>query len=272
VTHTLDTDLTVQAIHIAPGRRLPMKSVDRVVAEAELGLVGDRYHGHRERHVSIQSATQLAAAAEILGRPIEPRGTRRNFTISGGEIPYQRGSRINIGSVQLEVFRMAAPCRLLDDEIGPGAAQALRRRAGSVCRVLEGGTIGLGDHVDLEAPARPVDTNQGQEASVKLENNKPADGDPVAPESIPGALTAGPFRFDDGATQVFTADGETSYSEHGRASRGTWYVEGQSFCSFWPPSYTGCYDLSWLVEAGEITGLRFIDQRDRKQFVGRYQR
>jgi len=35
-----------------------------------------------------------------------------------------------IGDVELEVVRVAAPCRLLDDGIGPGAAVALRRRAG----------------------------------------------------------------------------------------------------------------------------------------------
>ena len=49
-------------------------------------------------------------------------------------------------------------------------------------------------------------------------------------------------------------------------------VDGESFCSFWPPSYTGCYDITWLVEAGEITGLRFIDRLKRDQFAGRYQR
>jgi hypothetical protein len=84
----------VVAIHVAPGTRLPMKSVDRVVAEAGKGLVGDRYHGTRHRHVSVQSATALAEAAEIFGAPI--------------------------------------------------AQEALRRRGGSIFRVLEGGEIGLG--------------------------------------------------------------------------------------------------------------------------------
>ena len=54
-----------------------------------------------------------------------------------------------IGQVELEVVRVAAPCRLLDDGIGPGAAAALRRRAGSACRVLTSGTIRVGDTVDV---------------------------------------------------------------------------------------------------------------------------
>ena len=121
-----------------------------VEAETGLGLVGDRYHGSSDRHVSIQSASQLAEAAQILGRPIDPGGTRRNITASAGEIPYERGRRIVVGTVVLEVFRMAAPCRLLDDEIGPGAAKALRRRAGSLCRIISGGAIRVGDPVDLD--------------------------------------------------------------------------------------------------------------------------
>jgi MOSC domain-containing protein YiiM len=47
---------------------------------------------------------------------------------------------------------VAAPCKLLDDTIGPGAQEALRRRAGSVCRVLASGTVRVGDAVDLAVP------------------------------------------------------------------------------------------------------------------------
>jgi MOSC domain-containing protein YiiM len=45
--------------------------------------------------------------------------------------------------------RVAAPCKLLDDTLGRGAQEALRRRAGSVFRVLQGGTIRVGDEVVL---------------------------------------------------------------------------------------------------------------------------
>jgi MOSC domain-containing protein YiiM len=140
---------TVVAIHVAPGSRLPMKSVDRVVAEAGRGLVGDRYHGTRHRHVSVQSAASLAEAAEAFGSPIEPAGTRRNLTISHGEVPRTPGERLRIGEVLLEVVRVAAPCKLLDDTLGRGAQEALRRRGGSIFRVLEGGEITVGAPVHV---------------------------------------------------------------------------------------------------------------------------
>ena len=140
---------TVTAIHIAPATRLPMKAVASVDVEAGKGLVGDRYHGTRHRHVTIQSAADLAVAAAELGAPIDPGSTRRNITISDGDIPTSPGARIAIGAVELEVVRIAAPCKLLDDVIGDGARIALRRRAGTVFRALTSGTITLGDPVDL---------------------------------------------------------------------------------------------------------------------------
>ena len=142
----------MRSLHIAPGRRLPMRSVPQVEAEAGKGLVGDRYHGTRHRHVTVQSAEGLAAAAEQLGRPVDDAGTRRNVTLSHGEVPTAPGSRLRIGPVLLEAVRVAAPCKLLDDNLGPGAQEALRRRAGTVFRVLEGGVIAVGDEVTSVEP------------------------------------------------------------------------------------------------------------------------
>lgn len=140
---------TIVSIHIAPGRRLPMKSVPSAFAEAGRGLVGDRYHGAKHRHLTLQSREYLDQGAADLGRPIPAEGTRRNVTVDLGAVPTVAGTQLRIGDVLLEVVRVAAPCRLLDDTLGPGAAAALRRRAGTVFRILESGTIAVGDQVDL---------------------------------------------------------------------------------------------------------------------------
>ncbi len=140
---------TVTSIHIAPGRWLPTKSVMSVEAQAGAGLVGDRYHGSRHRHVTLQSAVDLDDAAADLGRPVDPGLTRRNITISHGPVPTKPGARLTIGDVELEVVRIAAPCRLLDDGLGPGAARAMHNRGGSVLRLIGSGTISVGDEVHL---------------------------------------------------------------------------------------------------------------------------
>ena len=147
----VDVDLgTVLAIHVAKASKLPMRPVDSVVAEAGAGLVGDRYHGSRHRHVTVQSAGALEDASRDLGSPVDPGATRRNVTVSGGPVPGRPGTRIRMGEALLEVVRPAAPCRLMDDLIAPGAMKALHARGGTVFRILEGGLIRVGDPVVRE--------------------------------------------------------------------------------------------------------------------------
>jgi hypothetical protein len=56
-----------------------------------------------------------------------------------------------------------------------------------------------------------------------------------------------------GTAQTFSASGETTYSEHGRDSHGRWSVEGDLYCSVWPPNETrACYGIA--VEEGPPDG------------------
>ena len=141
--------MRIVAIHIAPGRKVPNRSVPAVDAEAGKGLVGDRYHGARHRHVTVQSRELLDLAAVDLGHAIDHGATRRNLTVDGGDIPTRPGDRVRIGDVELEVVRIAAPCRLLDDWIAPGAAKAMHRRGGTAFRILTSGPIHVGDEVEV---------------------------------------------------------------------------------------------------------------------------
>lgn len=137
----------VTAIFVSSARKVPMKSVTSVEAEAGQGLVGDRYHGSKHRHVSVQSSEDLAEAARVFEAPIGENLTRRNITVSGVELPDRPGERLVIADVELEVVRVAAPCKLLDDDIGRGAKTALRRRAGTIFRLLSSGQLQVGDPV-----------------------------------------------------------------------------------------------------------------------------
>ena len=141
----------VTSIHVAKASRLPMQEKASVVVEAGRGIVGDRYHGTRHRHVTVQSGESLDEAAAVFGAVVPSGLTRRNLTISGAEVPREPGSLLRIGDVLLEAVRVAAPCKLLDDTIGRGAQEALRRRGGTVFRVLEGGTVAVGDPVEITA-------------------------------------------------------------------------------------------------------------------------
>src|SRR3954453_7481898 len=111
---TLRSVSRLASIHVAKGRRLPMRASEEVEVEAGRGIVGDRYHGTKHRHVTVQSATSLAEASAAYGAEVPAELTRRNLTVDEGVIPRDPGARIRVGPVLLEVVRVAAPCKLLD--------------------------------------------------------------------------------------------------------------------------------------------------------------
>jgi hypothetical protein len=100
-----------------------------------------------------------------------------------------------------------------------------------------------------------------------LQGIRAEDGAAVLAADIPKAVTARRLVYTDGATQVFTADGKTTYTERGGASAG----DQDRFCSFWPPSYRACYVLRWMVDDTRIVGLRFTGLHDGVTFEGRYE-
>ena len=95
--------------------------------------------------------------------------------------------------------------------------------------------------------------------------------DLVTADRMLAALTAAPLVFEDGAVQVFTSDGGTTYTERGRPSKGEWWVIGDGkFGSFWPPDYRAAYTLRWVVRDGTIIGLSFSETNGSTCFQGRY--
>jgi len=140
----------VVAIYRSPASRMSMRPVDAVHVRTGGGLAGDRYENSRHRHISLFSTGEMADASERFGAVIDPALTRRNVLVDGGMLPRTPGIRLRLGELELEVVRDAAPCKMLDMEIGDGAKTAMRRRAGVICRVLQGGELVLGDCLAAE--------------------------------------------------------------------------------------------------------------------------
>lgn len=142
--------VTVVALQTSLASRLDM----RVVTEVEIldghGITGDRYENARHRQVTVQSLSEIAKAEAEIGRPLDPIHTRRNITVDHAELDRTPGARIRLGSpakgwVELEVVRDAAPCKLLEDNMGRDAKLALHKRAGVVYRTITGGSVRVGD-------------------------------------------------------------------------------------------------------------------------------
>lgn len=121
------------------------------------------------------------------------------------------------------------------------------------------------------AGERPTNFKEVKDMSTK-EGPSIRDGARIDPADIPAALTRAPLTYDDGATQVFTPDGRTVYTENGTRSPGEWKVDDNGrFQSFWPPSYYATYDVSWIGGPdGDAAGIRFADATRGTTFDGRY--
>lgn len=83
----------------------------------------------------------------------------------------------------------------------------------------------------------------------------PALAGPLDGAGVTAALTGQKVVYQDGSSQTFRADGVTFYTAPGGAeSQGRWRVEGNRYCSVWPPSDSwACYDVE-----GEAEVIRFI--------------
>jgi hypothetical protein len=67
---------------------------------------------------------------------------------------------------------------------------------------------------------------------------------PLLGDGIRTALEGRSLTFENGAVQTFDADGTTTYMTTER-SEGRWRVEGDQYCSLWPPGGRwACYGVS----------------------------
>jgi MOSC domain-containing protein YiiM len=63
------------------------------------------------------------------------------------------GQRFSIGEVVLEGVKDCPPCEHLEGLVGKPVLKPLVERGGLRARILQGGTIRVGDEVQLEMPA-----------------------------------------------------------------------------------------------------------------------
>ena len=144
----------VVALQVALAARMEQRPVDSVEIRDGHGITGDRYENARHRQVTVQTLEEIALAEAEHSAPIDPFHTRRNITVDEGLLDRTPGARATFTNaagdvVELEVVRDAAPCKLLEDDVGRGAKLAMHKRAGVVYRTISGGEVALGDTFEL---------------------------------------------------------------------------------------------------------------------------
>jgi MOSC domain-containing protein YiiM len=136
----------VEWIGVRPGRHVPVEPVTEVLA-TDGGLLGDHYGGGA-REVTLIQAEHLAAVAALVGvSRVEPGLLRRNLVVSGINLAALKDRRFRIGAALLAYSGPCHPCSRMEEALGAGGYNAMRSHGGITARVLERGTLRVGDAV-----------------------------------------------------------------------------------------------------------------------------
>ncbi|HET6397720.1 MAG TPA: MOSC domain-containing protein [Pseudoxanthomonas sp.] len=140
----------VEWIGLRPAREAALVEVAEARAATGGGLAGDRYRGRDGRRgITLIQAEHLPAIAALCGRQaVAPSTLRRNVVVSGIPLVALKGRRFRVGGVVLEGTDPCDPCSRMEAALGPGGYNAMRGHGGLCARVVEGGTLRLGDAVE----------------------------------------------------------------------------------------------------------------------------
>ncbi|MEM6724565.1 MAG: MOSC domain-containing protein [Bacteroidota bacterium] len=141
----------VDWISIRPQKKAMPQAVDAIEVIKDQGLHGDHYSkvGGKRQVTFIQSEHLKAVAAMLSIEAADPRLTRRNIVISGLNLQAAKDRRFKIGTAVFEYTGQCYPCSQMEENFGYGGYHAMRGHGGITTRVLESGTIRVGDGVEL---------------------------------------------------------------------------------------------------------------------------
>lgn len=148
----------VTHLHLTARAFLPMRPQDAIDLVAGEGIVGDRYRiGTEEgfysakpeegRQVTLFEIEALECIRRDHGITMTPEEHRRNVTTQGVPLNHLVGRRFRLGPCLLEATRLSFPCRHIEDILDRPVFDPMVHRSGLNCRILEGGTVRVGDAI-----------------------------------------------------------------------------------------------------------------------------
>jgi MOSC domain-containing protein YiiM len=148
----------VRHLHITPRAFLPMRAMPEIRLIEGKGIEGDRYMIGREegfyshkpeegRQVTLFEIETLVALKRDANIELGPEEHRRNVTVEGVPLAHLVGRRFWLGETLLEATRLSIPCRHIEEITGKAIFDPLINRSGLNCRILNGGTVKVGDPV-----------------------------------------------------------------------------------------------------------------------------
>ncbi|WP_233752669.1 MOSC domain-containing protein [Flavilitoribacter nigricans] len=150
----------VEWIGIRAERRADVEPVSEITVDVEAGLSGDHYSRNGgKRQITLVQAEHIEAVEKMLARSVDPGALRRNIVISGINILAFTDRKFTLGEVVLEMTGLCYPCSRIEENVGPGAYNAMRGHGGITAKVIKGGTLRVGDEVRLYQEPEAVEVS-----------------------------------------------------------------------------------------------------------------
>jgi len=156
---------TVLEIFTSDATGEPMIAQTNAEAIPGMGLAGDRYalgvgfysnnpitSGARE--LTLIDMRSIAQVTEETGLPFSSIESRRNLITSGIDLEALIGLAFSIGDVRCEGVRACPPCVHLEELTGKKVMKSLAHTGGLRARIVQGGTIRVGDTIESIGPAQ----------------------------------------------------------------------------------------------------------------------
>lgn len=148
----------VRFLHRTPRAFLPMEPFSELKLIAGMGVEGDRYmaghetgfYSHKSeegRQITLFELETLEALSRDHHISLAPADHRRNVTVEGVPLNHLVGRRFWLGETLLEATRLSTPCRHIEEILGKPVFDPLINRSGVNCKILQGGTVHVGDVV-----------------------------------------------------------------------------------------------------------------------------
>ena len=137
-------------IGVRPKTREKINELQEVTVDNS-GLVGDRYKKDAgNRAVTLIQAEHLPVIQSILNlSDLHPSTLRRNIVVKGINLLALKDKKFKIGTAVLEMTGYCHPCSRMEEALGDGGYNAMRGHGGITAKVIENGTINIGDEVSL---------------------------------------------------------------------------------------------------------------------------
>lgn len=131
-------------------KRAPMETLESAEIGEDTGVANDFRGKPGPRQVTLLSAEAWENVCAQLGKDLPWTTRRANLLVDGLELPRKAGDIIVIGAARLLVTMETDPCSRMEEQCaGLKAALEPDWNGGVLCRVLQGGSVSIGDSVSL---------------------------------------------------------------------------------------------------------------------------